>query len=214
MDNTESSGGTRFSEGKPGMWWAIPLMGLRLIAEVTQHGSKKYAPLDWACGQSYSTLIDSFTRHWIEVLTRGVQSRDEESGKLHLAHAGWNILCLLHFVAQGRDDLDDTHLKWEGVTTAMKNDIEEPEVAYQITEKGRKYGVGIGDIGDVAGALLDEAALHAYRAPTWHQREEEVAVSKSPGAERVRKHASLTKPDQPANRRGAGWSPEVEGTQP
>ena len=120
MENTEQSGGTRFSEGKPGMWWAIPMKGLRLIAEVTMRGSKKYAPLDWACGQSYSTLIDSASRHWIEVLTDGPLSRDEESGLYHLAHCAWNILCLLHFIEQGREDLDDVS-KWQGVTTAMKN---------------------------------------------------------------------------------------------
>lgn len=120
MENTDTSGGTRFSAGKPGMWWAIPLKGLRLVSLVTMHGSKKYAPLDWACGQSYSTLIDSASRHWIEVLTDGPLSRDAESGLYHLAHCAWNILCLLHFIEQGREDLDDVS-EWQGVTTAMKN---------------------------------------------------------------------------------------------
>jgi hypothetical protein len=119
MENTDKSGGTRFSAGKPGMWWAIPMKGLRLVARVTMHGSKKYAPLDWACGQSYSTLLDSASRHWLEVLTSGPLARDEESGEYHLAHCAWNILCLLHFIEQGREDLDDVS-EWQGVTTAMK----------------------------------------------------------------------------------------------
>jgi len=123
MENTDKSGGTRFSAGKPGMWWAMPLMGLRLISKVTMHGSKKYAPLDWACGQSYSTLLDSASRHWIEVLTNGPLARDEESGHLHLAHCGWNILCLLHFIEEDRFDLDDVS-EWQGVTTAMKNEAD------------------------------------------------------------------------------------------
>ncbi len=120
--NQETSGGTRFSSGKPGMWWALPMYGLRAVARVTMHGSKKYAPLDWACGQSYSILIDSASRHWVELLTYGVQSRDKDSGLLHLAHCVWNLLCLLHFIEQGREDLDDV-TKWQGVTTEMKETV-------------------------------------------------------------------------------------------
>ena len=123
MENRETSGGTRFNEGKPGMWWAVPMKGLRAVARVTMLGSKKYAPLDWASGQSYSTLLDSASRHWLEVLTDGPLARDEESGLLHLAHAAWNILCLLHFIEQGREDLNDVD-KWRGVTTAMKQAAE------------------------------------------------------------------------------------------
>lgn len=125
MQNTERSGGTRFSAGKPGMWWAVPMKGLRLVARVTMRGAEKYAPLDWACGQSYSTLLDSASRHWIEVLTNGPLARDEETDLLHLAHCAWNILCLLHFIEEGRTDLDDVS-EWQGVTTAMKQLREQP----------------------------------------------------------------------------------------
>ena len=138
-DNTEQSGGTRFNSGKPGMWWAIPMYGLRAVARVTMRGSEKYAPLDWACGQSYSTLIDSASRHWLEVLTSGPLARDEESGLLHLAHCAWNILCLLHFIEQGRDDLDDVS-KWTGVTTAMKQDAEAHVAPERVAAKAKREG--------------------------------------------------------------------------
>jgi hypothetical protein len=112
--NTEKSGGTRYSLGKPAGWWYAPLLGLKLVAPVWEGGAKKYAPRDWAEGQSYSTLIDCAQRHWLEVLHRGPQARDEESGHLHLAHTAWNILCLLTFMYLNRDDLDDV-TPWFGV---------------------------------------------------------------------------------------------------
>ena len=146
MKNTDTSGGTRFSEGKPGMWWAIPMMGLRLVARVTMHGSKKYAPLDWAVGQNYSTLLDSASRHWLEVLTSGPLARDEESGEYHLAHCAWNMLCLLHFIEQGREDLDDVS-EWQGVTTAMK---QEREAQVDTTWIGREEEVAAGTVIPVA----------------------------------------------------------------
>lgn len=105
--NTEATGGTRYATGKPGGWWYAPIYGLKLVAPVWEGGAEKYAPLDWAEGQSHSTLIDCAQRHWLEVLLNGVWARDPESGHLHLAHAAWNILCLLTFMALGREDLDD-----------------------------------------------------------------------------------------------------------
>lgn len=122
-ENMETSGGTRFSKGKPGMWWAIPLAGLRLVSEVTMYGAKKYAPLDWAEGQSFSTLFDCTMRHLERMATDGLWSRDKESGLLHAAHAAWNLLCLLHFMQEGREDLDDVS-KYRGMTTAEYRRVE------------------------------------------------------------------------------------------
>lgn len=124
MLNTDKSGGTRYSEGKPGGWWYAPLYGLRLVAPVWQMGAEKYAPLDWQSGQSFSTLVDCSMRHMLEVCQRGVWAKDGESGHLHLAHAAWNILCLLTFMALGREDLDDC-TKWQGVTAATKDQVQE-----------------------------------------------------------------------------------------
>lgn len=124
MKNTERSGGTRFSEGKPGGWWFAPIYGLRLVAQVWEAGGGKYAPRDWAEGQSFSTLLDCASRHWLEVLHRGPWAVDEETGAYHLAAVAWNVLCLLTFMALDRRDLDDV-TPWFGVTTDVKKAAEE-----------------------------------------------------------------------------------------
>jgi len=131
-EDTERAGGTRFSKGKPGGWWYAPIYGLRLVAPVWQQGADKYAPFDWSEGQSYSTLIDCVMRHLLEVVDKGVWSRDPESGNLHLAHCAWNVLCLLTFMA--RDEREDVRAydealndidPWRGVTAAMKRELDE-----------------------------------------------------------------------------------------
>jgi len=107
--DTESSGGTRYSEGKPSMFWCAPLMGLTEVVKVTEYGSSKYAPFDWDEGQSFSTLYDSAMRHMVNMSAYGMMSTDDESGLLHASHAAWNLLCMLSFVAEGREiELDDT----------------------------------------------------------------------------------------------------------
>jgi hypothetical protein len=85
--------------------------------------------------------MDCFDRHWDRVLADGIYARDEESGELHLAHAGWNLLCLLHFVAEGRFDLDDV-TKWRGVVTG-----EEPHTVEQVRSI---------NAGHMLGSLRDE----------------------------------------------------------
>ena len=119
MKNTDAkAGGTRYSEGKPKGFWYAPLFGLRLVAEVWQGGSEKYAPLDWQQGQSFSSLFDCMSRHWLAVVMNGVWARDTDSGAYHLAHLVWNALALLTFMARGRHDLDDMTF-WRGATAAQ-----------------------------------------------------------------------------------------------
>lgn len=116
-ENTETAGGTRYSAGKPAGWWYVPMYGLRLVARVAMHGAEKYAPMDWRNGQSFSTLFDCMMRHLLEVQERGPYAQDEDTGCYHLAHAAWNILALLTFMALGRRELDDI-TPWQGVTAA------------------------------------------------------------------------------------------------
>ena len=117
--NTETAGGSRYSAGKPGGWWYAPLRGLRLVAPVWTQGAEKYAPMDWKNGQSFSTLLDCAMRHMLEALDKGPRAVDPESGNLHLAHVAWNVLALLTFLADERDDLNDVD-SWRGVTAAEK----------------------------------------------------------------------------------------------
>ncbi|KPJ96760.1 MAG: hypothetical protein AMS18_00460 [Gemmatimonas sp. SG8_17] len=115
--NTEKTGGTRYSQGKQGGWWFIPLRGLNEVAKVSVAGALKYAPLDWAEGQSFSTLLDCMFRHVLKVMEGGPKVIDEDTGAYHLACAAWNILCLLTFINQGRTDLDDV-TPWYGVSAS------------------------------------------------------------------------------------------------
>lgn len=117
--NTESSGGTRFSEGKPGGWAYMPLYGLILVSPVSTGGAGKYAPEDWREGQSFSTLYNAMWRHLIETQQHGIWAIDPKTNCYHLAHVAWNLLTLLTFMALGRTDLDDI-TPWRGVTTAQK----------------------------------------------------------------------------------------------
>jgi hypothetical protein len=128
MENTDSkSGGTRYSAGKPAGWWYAPLRGLRLVAPVWEMGAEKYAPMDWKQGQSYSSLLDCATRHFIEVLDKGPLAKDPESGCYHVAHTVWNLLTLLYFIDRDdRPDLNDVD-PWRGVNAAMKQDMENKE---------------------------------------------------------------------------------------
>jgi len=116
--DTDPSGGTRYSSNKPSNWWALPLAGLRLVARVTTYGGEKYAPLDWAIGQSFSVLYDCTMRHLVAMQVDGFWSNDEESGLPHAAHACWNLLTMCHFMALDRSDLDDVS-KWRGVKAGL-----------------------------------------------------------------------------------------------
>jgi len=122
--DTEQAGGTRYSEGKPTPMWT-PALGILEVARVTEYGNRKYAPLDWWAGQSFSTLIGSASRHLFAMLVYGPLSRDKESGLLHAAHCAWNLLCLLHFVYEGREEELDDLSKWIGVTAAQKKEVED-----------------------------------------------------------------------------------------
>lgn len=95
MENTEKSGGTRYSSGKPGGFHHLPLLGLLEVARVGQYGAEKYAPHDWRQGQSFSTLMDCMARHYVAACDKGAWARDDESGRYHIAHLAWNALCML-----------------------------------------------------------------------------------------------------------------------
>jgi hypothetical protein len=127
MENTEKTGGSRFSAGKPAGWWYAPIYGLRLVAAVWEQGAKKYAPMDWKEGQSFSSLVDCTMRHMLEIVEHGPTSRCSESNNYHAAHAAWNLLCLLTFIALGREDLNDID-GWRGVTAGTKKAAEFTEV--------------------------------------------------------------------------------------
>ena len=119
LGNNEKAGGTRYNRGKPNMCWA-PWLGMVEVCRVSVFGAEKYAPLDWAEGQSYTTLLGSTMRHVMAIMADPL-AVDPDSGRLHAGHAAWNLLCLLHFHEEGRsEDMDDV-TGWRGVTAAQDN---------------------------------------------------------------------------------------------
>lgn len=124
--NTDTSGGTRFSEGKP-KFYCFPVMGLNEVARVAERGAEKYAPFDYRQGQNYSTLVNSAFRHMVALVYGGPKARDPETGLLHAAHAAWNLLALCGFLEEGRDDLDDITPVMDMNTAEYKEYIREDQ---------------------------------------------------------------------------------------
>lgn len=101
-----------------------PTQGLDPVFQVSQMGAKKYAPLDYRRGQSFSTLLSSGYRHLRAAHAFGWNAMDSESGLFHLGHFLWNALCLLEFIATERYDLDDV-TPWRDINTAQRKAAEE-----------------------------------------------------------------------------------------
>lgn len=116
--NTETAGGSRYSEGKTSGFESLPVAGLLPIARVAKMGGEKYAPLDWREGQSFSTLWNCMWRHIIAAhpSMKGLWSINEDDGtEYHLAHAAWNLVTMLAFMEMGMEEMDDI-TPYEGVT--------------------------------------------------------------------------------------------------
>lgn len=159
-ENTETSGGTRYSSGKPGGWWYVPLYGLRLVSPIASAGASSYAELDWAEGQSFSTLIDCAFRHFLEILTHGPWAKDDGpkgTGGYHVGCLLWNILCLATFMAMGRHDLDDV-TPYHGVTAEGKRKAQAyaDEHGISILDALRRGGPQA--VHEVMGEMQEEAA--------------------------------------------------------
>jgi len=101
--------GTKHDDGKVQIG-LLPWVALLEVAKVMTFGARKYAAHNWMQGFDWSRLVDSTHRHLMS-FQLGVD-KDEESGLLHLAHAGCCILFLLTFqlLGLGKDD----RYKFEG----------------------------------------------------------------------------------------------------
>lgn len=99
-DNFEiSKGAVKYDSDKP-RWDLLPLDALDEIAAVFSYGAKKYTEYNWLNNMRYGRYIAATFRHlrdyWLG------EDRDKESGLLHLAHAGANILMLLGSIKRGK----------------------------------------------------------------------------------------------------------------
>lgn len=127
-ENVNKSGGSRFEdEGKSYGWWLAPLPGIKYVVNVAKQGAKKYAPLDWAEGQDFSVLYGCAMRHMLSAhpSQKGILSvNDDDGDQMHIAHAAWNLLCMLSLIAMGKAEECNDMDEWRGVTS---DDIPEGE---------------------------------------------------------------------------------------
>lgn len=102
MKNLIPTGGDRYNEGKS-MMSLLPPLALVEVAKVLTYGAKKYSRNNWMKGLPWTSYIDSLERH-LQAWKTGEEL--DESGLLHIAHVGCNILMLIETVLL-RPDLDD-----------------------------------------------------------------------------------------------------------
>jgi hypothetical protein len=89
-----SSKGKKFDAGKP-MVSLVPSQPVIEIAKVMTFGAKKYAAHNWRNGLNWSRVADATLRHFLA--WKEGEDFDPESGLLHLAHAGCNLMFLLEY---------------------------------------------------------------------------------------------------------------------
>lgn len=78
-------------------WSLLPIDSVEEILKVLEFGKNKYAAHNWCKGDGFlwTRPLNACLRH-LFAWARG-EDKDPESGISHLAHAGCNILFLLHF---------------------------------------------------------------------------------------------------------------------
>ena len=78
-------------------WSLMPWEAVEEINKVLAFGAQKYAAHNWqqGTGFKYTRVLNSLLRH-VFAYMRG-EDLDPESGLSHMAHAGCNVLFLLHY---------------------------------------------------------------------------------------------------------------------
>lgn len=72
---------------------------LKELAKVSGFGAEKYAAFNFLKGYEWSLSFDALERHLLEFWDG--EDTDEESGRLHIAHAAWHCLALTSFTLRG-----------------------------------------------------------------------------------------------------------------
>lgn len=94
MAESNLTEGTKYDEGKVPMDLLSPYFLLG-VSEVLQFGAEKYEPYNWAKGIKYSRVFSALQRH-LWAFWAG-EDLDEETGLLHLWHAGCCLMFLTHY---------------------------------------------------------------------------------------------------------------------
>lgn len=78
---------------------SIDPVALLELAKVSGYGAQKYARYNYLKGYDWSLSFDALQRHLLEFWSG--EDYDKESGRLHVAHAGWHCAALTSFVLRG-----------------------------------------------------------------------------------------------------------------
>jgi Domain of unknown function (DUF5664) len=97
--------GTKHDNGKPRME-LLPGESLEDIAKVFAFGAVKYGDWNWRGGIKISRLMGAVLRHIFAFLCG--ETRDPESGLLHVSHAACGLLMVIATL-KNRPDMDDRY---------------------------------------------------------------------------------------------------------
>lgn len=141
---------------------ALDPLTLIELARVAGMGANKYDDHNFLKGYVFSSSFNAMMRH--ALLFWAGEDRDEESGRLHMAHAAWNALTLCAFVLRGIGT-DNRPPRLEGPTIednhiATLLRLEATGIAIPLDTKLRAIGVDP----DAVHALLAEGASDAADA--------------------------------------------------
>ena len=93
-------------------WDLAPWRGFKGIVEAMQYGADNHhSERDWEKGYAYSRRFASTMRHMLEWWNRNDM---DESGLVHLKHAGAQIAMLIDYIERNLDHLDDRPKSYTG----------------------------------------------------------------------------------------------------
>lgn len=105
---TSETGGQKGS--KPEQISTIDPLALLKLAEVSGFGAQKYAAYNYLKGYDWSLSYNAAQRHLMQFWNG--EDTDDESGLLHVLHAGWHCLAMASFILRGLGT--DDRYKQEG----------------------------------------------------------------------------------------------------
>lgn len=107
LEEKTNEGGIKNDQDKVRLELISPEALLQL-GKVLTHGARKYESHNWRKGISYSRILGAILRHVVAYL--GGESKDQETGLSHIAHAMCECMFLLEF-EKTHPELDDRYVK-------------------------------------------------------------------------------------------------------
>lgn len=103
-----TSKGVKKDQGKT-RYELLPPELLYAVSEILTFGANKYADRNWELGMNWSRVFGALMRHLWAWWNPFTSSKDEETGKSHLWHAGCCIAFLIAYEMRGVGTDDRPH---------------------------------------------------------------------------------------------------------